>query len=381
MITDSVVLLGSTGSIGRQTLEVAEKLGIKIEALATGSNVKLLEEQIRRFKPSLCAVRDEAAAAKLKFAVADTPVKIFAGADGARNIVAESKSSRVLNAIIGFAGLSATLEAIERGKELLLANKESLVAAGELVIRRAEERGVKILPVDSEHCAIHQCLDGKNTPSRLILTASGGPFFGMKREELSKLTARDALRHPTWSMGAKITIDSATLMNKGFEVIEAARLFDLPAEKIDVVVHRQSIIHSMVEYNDGAVIAQLSRPDMRMCIQYALTYPKRIHGLTEALDFTKLSALTFDPPDTVSFPLLTLAYDAYKRGGIIPAAMNAANEAAVDLFLHDKIGFNDISDLVREVTNSTPFAPCLSLSDACNADAEARERINILAAV
>jgi len=371
---EKLILLGSTGSIGRQTVEVCKNLGIQITAIAASSNIKLLEEQIRAFSPAFCAVTNEKAAAELKIAVADTAVKILSGPDSPRALISLAEGGRVLNAITGFAGLASTLETIKCRKTLLLANKESLVAAGNMVMSAAREAGVKVLPVDSEHCAIWQCLDGRNKPSRLILTASGGPFFGMKRDKLEKITPEDALSHPTWNMGPKITIDSASLMNKGLEVIEAAHLFDMPGDKIDVVVHRQSIIHSMVEYDDMAVIAQLSKPDMRLCIQYALTYPQRTHSLTPKLDLTKIASLTFDEPDMETFTLLPLAYRALDQGGVFPVSLNAANEAAVSLFFDRKLSFAGIFDTVEKAMADVPVIASPTLDDIISADSLAREK-------
>ncbi|MDD4773495.1 MAG: 1-deoxy-D-xylulose-5-phosphate reductoisomerase [Eubacteriales bacterium] len=369
-----MAVLGSTGSVGTQTLDVACRLGIKVDALAASTNTAVLEEQIRCFRPALCAVADEEAAKRLKTAVSDTPVKIIAGPDSASEAAAGTCADTVVNAIIGMKGLRPTLAAINAHKNVALANKETLVAAGDLVLDAARRRQTEIIPVDSEHCAIMQCLGG-NRAERLILTASGGPFFGMNREQLAVIKPKDALRHPTWSMGAKITIDSATLMNKGLEVIEAAKLFDMPASKIDVVIHRESIIHSMVEYIDKAIIAQLSVPDMRMCISYALSQPQRLPTGVESLNLIKTGKLTFFEPDTDTFILLPLAYYALERGGTVPAVMNAANEAAVGLFLEEKIGFCDIFDVVDSVTRSAVRVDSPGIDDIEKADAAAREAV------
>lgn len=371
-----IAVLGSTGSVGRQTLSVARHRGIRIDALAADSDIIRLEEQIRCFRPSLCAVSSAAAAHSLKMAVSDIPVKIIAGTESAAEAAALTCADTVVNAIYGIAGLRPTLAAINAKKNVALANKETLVTAGDIVINAARKRGTTIIPVDSEHCAILQCLGGKRA-ERLILTASGGPFFGMNRAQLEHITPEDALRHPTWSMGPRITVDSATLMNKGFEVIEAARLFDMPSTKIDVVVHRESIIHSMVEYIDKTIIAQLSVPDMRMCIGYALSYPERAETEVEPLDLTKIGRLTFYEPDVKTFTLLPLAYYALERGGIIPAVMNAANEAAVELFLKGKIGFTDIFDIVSDVTHSAVSIDIPTLADIEAADAAAREAVYV----
>ncbi len=370
----SIAVLGSTGSVGRQTLDVACHRGIKVDVLAAASDIVRLEDQIRCFKPSICAVSNEVAAHRLKTAVSDTSVKIITGADSAAEAAERTCADTVVNAITGIAGLRPTLAAINAGKNVALANKETLVAAGDIVINAAKRKKTAIIPVDSEHCAIMQCLGGKRA-ERLILTASGGPFFGMNREQLMQITPADALRHPTWLMGPKITIDSATLMNKGLEVIEAARLFDMPFSKIDVIIHRESIIHSMVEYIDKAVIAQLSIPDMRMCIGYALSYPERAETEIQSLSLTKISKLTFFEPDLKTFILLSLAYYALERGGTVPATMNAANEAAVGLFLDGKISFTDIFDLVNEITRSAVSIDIPILADIEKADAAAREAV------
>lgn len=366
--------MGSTGSIGRQTLSVARHRKIRVDAIAAGSDIRLLEEQIRFFRPAVCAVRDTEAARRLKTAVSDMPVKIIAGAESACEAVFMTDAATVINAISGIAGLRPTLAAINCGKKVALANKETLVSAGDIILKAAGEHNTQIIPVDSEHCAIMQCLDGKRA-ERLILTASGGPFFGFDRNGLKKIKPADALRHPTWHMGPKITIDSATLMNKGLEVIEAAYLFDMPAEKIDVIIHRESIIHSMVEYIDKTVIAQLGVPDMRTCIGYALSYPERFENEVERLNLAKIGRLTFYEPDTDTFTLLPLAYYALNRGGIVPAVMNAANEAAVGLFLEGKIGFADIFDIVGDVTRSARDIVNPVLEDIEAADAKAREAV------
>lgn len=370
----SIAVLGSTGSVGRQTLDVARHRGIKVDVLAAASDISRLEDQIRCFKPSLCAVSNEAAAHRLKTAVSDTSVKIISGADSAAEAAESTSADTVVNAMTGIAGLRPTLAAINAGKNVALANKETLVAAGDIVMNAAKQKKIAVIPVDSEHCAIMQCLGGKRA-ERLILTASGGPFFGMDRERLIHITPADALRHPTWLMGPKITVDSATMMNKGLEVIEAAKLFEMPFSKIDVVIHRESIIHSMVEYIDKAVIAQLSVPDMRMCIGYALSYPERAETEIEPLSLTKIGKLTFFEPDLKTFILLSLAYYALERGGTVPASMNAANEAAVGLFLGGKISFTDIFDIVDEVTRSAASIDVPLLADIEKADTAAREAV------
>lgn len=364
-------MLGSTGSVGRQALDVCRHRNIKVTALSAGSNISLLEEQIREFSPGLCAVADERAAADLAVRVADTGTRIISGKNSAEVIASEADADTVLNSVSGIAGLRPTLAAIRAGKRLALANKESLVTYGKVVMAEAERRGVMILPVDSEHSAVFQCLSGQKI-KKIILTASGGPFFGKKREELARITPADALAHPTWSMGNRITIDSATLMNKGFEVIEAVMLFGVAPEQVGVVVHRESIIHSMVEYTDNAVIAQMGAPDMRLCVQYAITYPERYDSPVAELDLVKLSRLTFAEPDGEAFPLLPLAYRAVKRGGVVPAVMNGADEAAVAMFLDGRISFTDISDIVSAVTENAPEVECPTLEDIEAADREAR---------
>ncbi len=379
-LPSSVAVLGSTGSVGRQALEVAAHHGIPVDYISAHSSLDLLEEQVRAFRPRLCAVADENAAADLRVRLADTPTRILVGKEGILEGIAATAAPVVVNSILGEAGLFPTLATIDAGKRLALANKESLVVAGQEVMRRAREKGVEILPVDSEHCAIFQCLQAgrKNEVRRLLLTASGGPFFGKTRAQLEKITKREALAHPTWQMGAKITVDSATLMNKGFELIEAATLFDMPAEAVTVVVQRQSIIHSMVEYIDNTVIAQLSVPDMRDCVQYALTYPTRAGGLTPPLDFFALGNLTFDRPDGEAFPLLPLAGEAYAAGGAVPACLNAANEEAVAAFLADRLYLTDIFDVVLETVHgcmrTAKRATALSDILACAQEARATAR-------
>lgn len=378
-MTEKTAVLGSTGSVGRQALDVCRHRNIKVTALSAGSNISLLEEQIREFSPGLCAVADERAAADLAVRVADTGTRIISGKNSAEVIASEADADTVLNSVSGIAGLRPTLAAIRAGKRLALANKESLVTYGKVVMAEAERRGVMILPVDSEHSAVFQCLSGQKI-KKIILTASGGPFFGKKREELARITPADALAHPTWSMGNRITVDSATLMNKGFEVIEAVMLFGVTPEQVGVVVHRESIIHSMVEYTDNAVIAQMGAPDMRLCVQYALTYPERYDSPVAELDLVKLSRLTFAEPDGEAFPLLPLAYRAVKRGGVVPAVMNGADEAAVAMFLDGRISFTDISDIVSAVTENAPEVECPTLEDIEAADREARRMAAEMAA-
>lgn len=353
----SMVILGSTGSIGTQALDVARLRNFTVKALTSNSNIDLLEKQIREFKPEIAAVADESRAAELRIKVADTDTKVFGGEEGIC-AAAQLDADKVLNSIVGIAGLKPTLAAIEAGNDIALANKETLVAGGELVTTRAKEKGVAILPVDSEHSAIFQSLQGspgKQSVKRLILTASGGPFFGRTRDDLKDVTVEQALKHPNWSMGAKITIDSATMMNKGLELIEAAWLFDMPADKIDILVHRQSVVHSLVEYVDNSVIAQLGVPDMRVPIQYALTYPERYESPAKQLRLEEWKTLTFEQPDYDTFSCINLCRQAITKGGIYPASANGANEAANKLFREGKIKFLDIADAVSGVLDSTEF--------------------------
>lgn len=371
-------ILGSTGSIGVQALDVVRGIGFHIAALAAHSNVKILEDQIREFKPELAAVYDEKAARQLKSAVADLPVKVVQGMEGLCEAASVGSADIVLNAVVGMVGLQPTLAAIAAGKDIALANKETLVAGGALVMDAAKAAGVHIYPVDSEHSAIFQCLQGCPEPGalkRIILTASGGPFFGKTAAELSAVTPAQALKHPNWSMGAKITIDSATMMNKGLEIIEASWLFDLPQEKIDVVVHRESVIHSMIEYMDNSVLAQLGVPDMRIPIQYALLYPKRVASPVKQLDLTDFGTLSFFKPDFETFTCLRACLQALARGGLAPAAANGANEAAVALFLQNKIGFTDIGKLVTGAMNHQPDAKAASVEDILKADSAARDYV------
>lgn len=370
----SLIILGSTGSVGRQAIEVAQEHNIEVAALSCSSDIKLLEEQVRMLRVRACSVRDYDAAKSLRQSLADTTVKVYAGDDGMCEMISDLRADKVLNSVSGFDGLRPTLAAIDAGSDLALANKESLVVAGKLVMARAKARGVKILPVDSEHSALLQCMTHPSAVSRLILTASGGPFFGKTRVEMAGVTPEQALGHPTWKMGPRVTIDSSTLMNKGFEVIEAARLYDIPVDKIDVVIHRESIIHSMVEYIDNASIAQLSLPDMRLCIQYALTYPDRMPGLTGRLNLADIGKLTFYRPDLKEFPLLALAYEAEYRSDAARIALNAADEVAVGLFLNGKIGYNDIADLVCEVVRSANDEDMRDYAKIFEADRAFREK-------
>ncbi len=373
---NSLAVLGSTGSIGVQALEVARLHGFKIKALTAGSRTDILENQIREFAPSIAAVADEKAAADLKIRVADTGTKVLSGAEGVKECAA-CGTECVLNSIVGIAGLAPTVAAIESGSDIALANKETLVAGGKFVMALAKQRGVKILPVDSEHSAIFQSLMGcteHRQIKRLILTASGGPFFGRKKEELEGVTVEQALNHPNWSMGAKITIDSATMMNKGLELIEAAWLFGMPANKIDIVVHRQSIVHSLVEYTDNSVIAQLGVPDMRIPIQFALTFPDRFESPVRQLDLTEFGNLTFEKPDYEIFACINLCRNAFEKGGLYPAAVNAANEKANELFRQGKIRFLDIAKAVENALATAPVFDDYSLADVFEIDGLIRKQ-------
>lgn len=372
-------LLGSTGSIGTQALQVVQNLreqGEKWEvaALAARSSVNRLEEQARKFHPDVVAVFDEGAALSLRQSLRDTDIQVFSGMEGLCEAAAWPGADLTLNAVVGMVGLQPTLAALQAGKTLALANKETLVAGGAIVMEAARKRNLPILPVDSEHSAIFQCLQGcpeRGALKKLVLTASGGPFFGRSRQELAGVTREQALRHPNWDMGAKITIDSATMMNKGLEVMEASWLFDLPEHRIEVVVHRESVIHSMVEYQDNAVVAQLGVPDMAVPIQYALTYPRRMPSPAGELDLCALGKLTFYPPDREAFPCLELCREALRRGGLVPAAANGANEQAVSLFLEGKIGFLDIPRLV-EAAMDRQDPGVVTLEAVLEADREAR---------
>ncbi len=372
----SLVILGSTGSIGTQALEVCRRDGYIVNGLAAGGNIELLEKQAREFHVKAVAVFNESKAQELKIKLADTDIKVLSGIDGVCE-VARLEADVALNSIVGIAGLRPTLAAIESGKDIALANKETLVTGGDIVNRKAREKGVKILPVDSEHSAIFQSIQGSPQKSvrKILLTASGGPFWGKTRKDLENVTVKEALNHPNWSMGAKITIDSATLMNKGLEVIEAVHLFGLPADKIEVLVHRQSIVHSGVEFFDGAVIAQLGTPDMRLPIQYALTYPERSDYAFEHLDLFKVGTLTFEKPDTDTFRCLPLCVKAITEGGLLPTVVNGANEQAVGLFLEGKIKFLQIAELVEKALVSANNKKDFSLEDILNADKHAREAV------
>lgn len=371
-----ISILGSTGSIGRQSLDVIAACGMSVAALTANSSVERMEKQARRFKPELAVLVDEKAAADLRVRLADTSVRVLSGMEGLMEAAAIPSADTVITAVVGMVGLRPTLAAIREGKRIALANKETLVCAGQLVLEEARDYGAQILPVDSEHSALFQSLEGnrdRGEVKRLILTCSGGPFYGKTREQLQGMTREDALRHPNWSMGAKITVDSATLMNKGLEFMEAMHLYHMPPEKIAIVVHRESIIHSLVEYCDNAMIAQLGSPDMRLPIQYALTWPKRVPGPATPLDLWNCGPLTFGAPDLDTFRCLALALEAAKTGGTAGAILNGANEAAVAQFLVGEIGFLDIADKVARAMEKVPVVQNPGLNDILEADAAARE--------
>ncbi len=377
----TINLLGSTGSIGVQTLDVAREHNYEIKALTAYSNVDIIEKQIREFKPEYAALVDEKAAKDLKDRVRDLPVKVLSGLEGVSFCAAEGKGEITLNSVVGMAGLKPTVDAINAGKTIALANKETLVAGGKLVTNAAKEKGVSILPVDSEHSAIFQCLLGEprnKALKRIILTASGGPFFGKTKEELENVTLADALKHPSWSMGQKITIDSATMFNKGLELIEAVWLFDVDPDMIDIVVHRESIIHSLIEYDDNSVIAQLGHPDMRLPIQFAITYPDRFPSPEKQLDLWEVGNLTFYKPDYENFPCMDICRNAIKKGGLYPAAVNCANEEANLLFRQGKIGFNEIPRLITEASEFALNKENYTLEDVYNTDALMREKVREL---
>ena len=377
-MTKTISLLGSTGSIGRQTLQVARELGLSVAALTANRQVDLLEQQAREFHPALAVLYDWDAARELRLRLSDTDIRVEAGPEGLLLAAQLPQADTVVTAVMGSVGLEPTLAAIRRKKRIALANKETLVCAGELVMAEAERCGADIVPVDSEHSAIFQSLQGcrdRNEVRRLLLTCSGGPFFGRTYQQLESVTPADALKHPNWSMGAKITIDSATLMNKGLEVIEAMRLYRLPVEKVDVVIHRQSIVHSLVEYRDGAVLAQLGTPDMRLPIRYAMTYPERVESPAEPLDLLSCPPLTFAQPDRDAFPCLQLAEAAAAQGGTACAVLNSANEEAVGLFLAGRIGFHDIPRLVAEARAAVPAEQEPALEDILAADQAARQAV------
>ena len=375
-----VSILGSTGSIGRQSLDIISRLpDVKVVALTAGTSVERMAQQCREFRPALAVMASEEAAEQLKKEISDLDIKVSYGDEGLIEAATISEADCVITAVVGMVGLKPTLAAIRAGKRIGLANKETMVCAGELVMAEAKAHNVEIIPVDSEHSAIFQCLMGsgdRREVKRLVLTCSGGPFFGMTKEQLQKVTKADALKHPNWKMGAKITIDCATLMNKGLEVIEAMRLYEMPLEQVDVVIHRQSIIHSMVEFVDGAVMAQMGAPDMRLPIQLALTYPERTACPVDPLDLLTCGPLTFSAPDLDCFPCLALAMECAKKGGTACPVMNGANEEAVAKFLRDEIGFYDIYRLVRHAVDTVPFIQNPTLDQILEADRLARICVN-----
>ena len=377
-MSKTISILGSTGSIGRQTLDVAQQLNLRVAAITAHASVERMEEQIRQFHPALAVLTDEAAARDLRARVADTDTTVVGGFEGLMEAATLPQADTVVTAVVGMVGLWPTLAAIGEKKRIALANKETLVCAGELVMDAAEQAGAEIVPVDSEHSAIFQCLQGcadRREIRRLILTCSGGPFYGMSYDEVGKMTKEDALRHPNWTMGPKITVDCATLMNKGLEVIEAMRLYRLPLSQVSVVIHRQSIVHSLVEYRDGAVLAQLGTPDMRLPIRYAMTYPNRGENPAEPLDLLSCPPLTFAQPDRTAFPCLRLAEEAAAQGGTACAVLNGANEEAVRLFLADRIGFHDIPRLVAQARAEVAVVASPTLEDILEADRLARESV------
>ncbi|WP_298022770.1 1-deoxy-D-xylulose-5-phosphate reductoisomerase [uncultured Dysosmobacter sp.] len=375
-MTNTISILGSTGSVGRQTLDVAEQMGLRVAALTANSSVERMEAQARQFKPRLAVLTDEAAARDLAVRLADTDTTVLGGFAALEEAATVPEVDTVVTAVVGMVGLKPTLAAIREKKRIALANKETLVCAGQLVMDAADTCGAEIVPVDSEHSAIFQCVQGctdRREIKRLILTCSGGPFYGMRFDEVGRMTKADALKHPNWKMGPKITIDCATLMNKGLEVIEAMRLYRLPLEQVRVVIHRQSIVHSLVEYRDGAVLAQLGTPDMRLPIRYAMTYPERGENPAEPLDLLSCPPLTFDAPDREAFPCLRLAEEAATQGGTACAILNGANEEAVRLFLADRVGFHDIPRLVEKARAAVPVVQNPTLEEILAADQAARQ--------
>lgn len=373
-----ITILGSTGSIGTQALEVVRRLGYRVEAVCANTSVELVERQVREFSPRYAAMMDPRAAADLKARLADTFTEVLCGMEGFCQAAASPENDLVLNSVVGMIGLRPTLAAIEAGVDVALANKETLVAAGQLVMEAARRKKIRILPVDSEHSAIFQCLQGNPNPGalhKIILTASGGPFFGKTRAQLEQVTVQEALRHPNWVMGAKLTIDSSTLMNKGLEVIEASWLFQQPVDRIEVVVHRESVIHSMVEYVDGSCIAQLGAPDMQIPIQYAMTYPNRVPSGVKRLSLAEYGKLTFYPPDLSTFRCLRVCIDAARMGGLYPCAANAANEEAVDLFRQGKIRFLQIGELVEQAAFANRLPLDYALEDVFAAEEQARHYV------
>ena len=370
----SIAILGSTGSVGKQSVEVATSLGLKVDLLTASSSVEEIEAQARLLNPSVCVLTNEASANALKEKLADTSIKVYGGESSALDSVMESQASVAVNAVSGFSGLAPAIACANSGKRIAMSNKEAIVIAYKFLKEAIDKNNAELVPVDSEHSAIFQCLQGNkgNKIKRILLTSSGGPFRGKELSDLQGITASDALAHPTWKMGAKITVDSASLMNKGFEVIEAVRLFGVSPEQISVVVHPQSIMHSAVEYDDNSVIAQMGAPDMRTCIQYAITYPNRCPSLAKPLDLASIGSLTFEQPDTKTFKLLSLAYYAIEEDGVIPAVLNAADEIAVKMFLEDKIGFTKMFDVVENIVRGYENIKNPTLDDIINADRETR---------
>lgn len=370
----SIAILGSTGSVGTQSIEVAHFHKFKVDLLTASSSVEEMERQARLVLPRVCVLSDEKAANQLKIKLADTDIKVYGGEKSAISAIEESGAAVAVNAVSGFAGLAPAIACARSGKRIAMSNKEAIVTAYKFLKEELDKNNGELIPVDSEHSAIFQCLQGKNDNKikRIILTSSGGPFKGKALSELANIKAKDALAHPTWKMGAKITVDSASLMNKGFEVIEAVRLFDVAPSQVDVVVHPQSIMHSAVEFEDNSIIAQMGAPDMRTCIQYAITYPERKSALASSLDFAALRQLTFDKPDVSTFSLLALAFYAAKEDGVIPAVLNASDEVAVSYFLNDKIGFTDIFEIVDKTVKGYANIKNPTLEDIINADKEAR---------
>lgn len=377
-ISKKIAILGSTGSVGTQSIEVAQNIGASVELLVANSNICALERQARALNPRVCVIMDETKASDLKSHLADTDIKVYSGERSMLGAIENSDAEVAVNAISGFAGLLPAIACAKSGKRIAMSNKEAIVIAYDFLKKELDKNSAELIPVDSEHSAIFQCLQGKgeNKIKKIILTSSGGPFRGKKRSELQQITAKEALSHPTWKMGPKITVDSASLMNKGFEVIEAVRLFGVSPEQVQVVVHPQSIMHSAVEYTDNSVIAQMGAPDMRTCIQYAITYPHRVEPLAKSLDFASIASLTFENPDMETFSLLPLAFYAVEQDGILPAALNASDEVAVDAFLRDQIGFVDVFDIVSRVVMDFKNIKNPTLEDIISADKEARRKTN-----
>ncbi|MBQ4511008.1 MAG: 1-deoxy-D-xylulose-5-phosphate reductoisomerase [Clostridia bacterium] len=375
-MNNKIAILGSTGSVGKQSIEIAKLHNLKVDLLASCSSVNEIEKQARELSPKYCVLTNEICANELKVKLKDTDIKVYGGECDLNSVIEESSADTAVNAISGFAGLAPAIACAKSGKRIAMSNKEAIVIAYKFLKEEIEKNNSELIPVDSEHSAIFQCLQGRanNAIKRIILTSSGGPFRHKNREELSTYTSKQALAHPTWKMGAKITVDSASLMNKGFEVIEAVRLFNVTPEQVKVVVHPQSIMHSAVEYTDNSVIAQMGAPDMRTCIQYAITYPNRMPSYAEPLDFAKLGSLTFEEPDMNTFTLLPLAFYAIEQDGIIPTVLNATDEVAVKYFLEDKIKFTDVFDVVENIVRSFENIKNPSLNDILLADKEARER-------